>query len=576
MYNFVRCAMAVACLLCSSGLYAQGSVNAYEFDGIDDYMDGNDLGLNSVYNNFTMEMWVNPNDTSPLPPESNCLTCVISNFNQKYAIGPEWGSPGFNNSSIAGSGIVVGTNGVAVVEHKDNYLAAPLVYRAPLQSGWNHIAVVYNALTPYLYLNGVLVATGLTSLQTNVFPSAYIGGFWYGNYSGLMDEVRIWDYSLSETEIRTNMTQKVSPIATGLMRYYDFDAFAWVNSEDLTGNRHATFINMNMPTQQVVSGAPIGDASTYLFPGSWASQQVSLSSSSKGLLKIDSVQGNPDGVFIYRVNSLPNSSTGLSGVGDNTVYFGTFVAGGTAPEYNITFDYNNYPSAFADEQNLELNKRIDNSVSFWAAASASVNSTANTLKLTSFSGRTELMLTNPLTPLPMVLNRFAGKSQENYITLSWSLTDPVELKSQELQKSIDGKTYSRVSGFENIEYVPGTYSFNSNDRTPVAGANYYRLKFVTQSGTVSYSDMVAVPWSSTKELLVGPLPAENAVLLSCGNAVQNLKCTWYDMSGRELLNFNYQNVMNASIPVPQGNSGHTLVLATNLDGQIKYRTVLVK
>ena len=91
----------------------------------------------------------------------------------------------------------MGTNGVSVFEHSASYLPSLLVYNATI-AGWTHIAVVYSDRQPSLYLNGVLVRTGLTS-GADSYPSTCLGevGVGYGYYAGLLDEVSIYDRALS-------------------------------------------------------------------------------------------------------------------------------------------------------------------------------------------------------------------------------------------------------------------------------------------------------------------------------------------------------------------------------------------
>jgi hypothetical protein len=73
-------------------------------------------------------------------------------------------------------------------------LPSPLVYSADIV-GWTHVALVYSNKLPRLYLNGVLVHTGLPSTKGFVHPSASLGGsvqgLGYGNFRGQLDEVRI-------------------------------------------------------------------------------------------------------------------------------------------------------------------------------------------------------------------------------------------------------------------------------------------------------------------------------------------------------------------------------------------------
>ena len=96
----------------------------------------------------------------------------------------------------------MGTNGVTVFEHTSDNLYSPIVYNADL-SGWTHIAAVYTDKVATLYVNGALVATGVTPRAglTQVFPSSLFGGTAYGYYQGALDEVRIFNRALTPFEI---------------------------------------------------------------------------------------------------------------------------------------------------------------------------------------------------------------------------------------------------------------------------------------------------------------------------------------------------------------------------------------
>ncbi len=88
-------------------------------------------------------------------------------------------------------------------EQAPSYLPSLLVYNATI-NGWTHIAVVYVNRQPTLYVNGVAVQTGLTSARSSS-PSTPLGeeNSGYGYYSGLLDEVSIYNRALSGTEIMT-------------------------------------------------------------------------------------------------------------------------------------------------------------------------------------------------------------------------------------------------------------------------------------------------------------------------------------------------------------------------------------
>ena len=146
---------------------------------------------------FTMEFWARPEATRPVTPEQNFG--ITGTGGQRYAIGADYRGL----SSYANAGVSVGTNGISVFEHGPSFLPSPLVYESPVAlTEWTHIAVVYENRTPRLYVNGVLVRTGLTSPR-GVSPSKAFGNeFGYGQYAGLLDDIGIYQRALADAEIQ--------------------------------------------------------------------------------------------------------------------------------------------------------------------------------------------------------------------------------------------------------------------------------------------------------------------------------------------------------------------------------------
>ncbi|MDB6019200.1 MAG: hypothetical protein JWR19_3689 [Pedosphaera sp.] len=172
---------------------------AFNFDGVT-----NTVSVGPIYaslvNNFTMEFWVNPLASRAVTAEAT--TGITGTSNQRYAIFPEEGAT-YYGAGQAGAGVSVGTNGISVFEHSDNYLTSLLVYNATI-SGWTHIAVVYQNRQPQLYVNGVLQRTGLTSTFT-VHPSADLSGI-YGYFQGGLDEIGIYNRALTANEVQSIYT----------------------------------------------------------------------------------------------------------------------------------------------------------------------------------------------------------------------------------------------------------------------------------------------------------------------------------------------------------------------------------
>ncbi|HEX8919947.1 MAG TPA: LamG-like jellyroll fold domain-containing protein [Pyrinomonadaceae bacterium] len=181
----------------SAGKVGSGSLS---FDGVDDRVTvAANSTLLDVGNNFTISFWAYPRSTHQIDAEGYTWGGTSG---QRYAFAPRYG-PG----NDAGAGISVGTNGVSVYEHSGNYMPASLVYQGTL-SGWTHITLVYENKQPRLYINGVLVRTGLTSSRSNIILHPQdMGGMSYGYYDGLLDDVRVYNQVLSANDIQTLATE---------------------------------------------------------------------------------------------------------------------------------------------------------------------------------------------------------------------------------------------------------------------------------------------------------------------------------------------------------------------------------
>jgi hypothetical protein len=166
------------------------------FDGSNDFVDLSTLGNPITSNNFTFNFWSLPTQTHQIDSEST--TGVAGTSGQKYAIDV------LNGITNSYAGVSVGTNGISVYEHGSAYMPALLVYQTTITT-YTNIAVVYVAKQPLLYINGVLVRTGLTSPKTQVFLGIrWIGKGDYGFYGGQLSSIGYYNRALSATEVLQN------------------------------------------------------------------------------------------------------------------------------------------------------------------------------------------------------------------------------------------------------------------------------------------------------------------------------------------------------------------------------------
>lgn len=176
--------------------YNTGSGGSIVFDGTNDFVDLPTLGNPIAINNFTYNFWCLPTQTRTPFNESTSGTDGVSG--QKYAIDL------INGLSNSYAGVSVGTNGVSVYEHGTSYIPALLVYQTTITTYVN-IAVVYISKQPFLYINGILVRAGLTSLRPQVqMGIRWIGKGDYGAYGGRLNSVLYYNRALSASEVLQN------------------------------------------------------------------------------------------------------------------------------------------------------------------------------------------------------------------------------------------------------------------------------------------------------------------------------------------------------------------------------------
>ena len=134
----------------------------------------------SLTGSFTIEMWVSPNTAGVT---STLLQKRVGSANNGYTFLMSSGKPAIRNNSqtrLTGKTVIPANN-------------------------WTHIAGTYNSSTNVfsIYINGVLDTTSTVASAQPVgnSDSVIIGTGFNGSFIGKMDEVRIWNRALSNSEI---------------------------------------------------------------------------------------------------------------------------------------------------------------------------------------------------------------------------------------------------------------------------------------------------------------------------------------------------------------------------------------
>jgi Leucine-rich repeat (LRR) protein len=122
---------------------------------------------------------------------------------------------------------------------------------------WQHLALIKDSTRVSVYINGTLADTVYHPNPVNYDGNQFLrlGKHGYGgrNWSGEMDEVRLWRKALCQTEIQARLNCELSGTQNGLLGYYKFnqgtvgcDNTAETVLKDETGQHNGTLKNFSL------------------------------------------------------------------------------------------------------------------------------------------------------------------------------------------------------------------------------------------------------------------------------------------------------------------------------------------
>jgi hypothetical protein len=174
--------------------------SALSFNGTNSWVTVADNTALDFTNGMTLEDWVKPNTLTG-------YTTVLMK---------ERGTTGLNYSLYASDN--TGQPPAAYVYRGSDISA--LGATTLTIGAWSHLAATYDGANLRLYVNGALVRTRAVSGNlANTANPLRIGGnaVWGEYFSGLIDEVRVYNRALSQTELQTDMNTAVNPAPAAMM-----------------------------------------------------------------------------------------------------------------------------------------------------------------------------------------------------------------------------------------------------------------------------------------------------------------------------------------------------------------------
>lgn len=353
-----------------------GSGSALNFNGTSDYVNIPHNSALDPSTNFTVEAWIKADAWAV----SSWQNTIVSK-DQWTAVSEGWVLRCGANGTLSFN-LALNNNGSWYE-----------VTSTPVMSvnKWYHVAGTYDGATLRLYLNGKQVATmNQVGTITPSSASVKIGNIAMTGQSrffdGQIDEVRIWNATLTEATLRTYMCHKIDinhPNLSSLTAHYTLNAGSGTTAFDQSLPAYnGTLVGASW----VVSGVPLGDGSAYVYNTSWSGQNFKYGHPNGDSLLISNLTGNPDGAHIYFVDAPPNYNDpppGVLNISQNR-YYGVYLTAGTSPTYTATYEYNGLPG-ISNQGVISLNYRTDNADSTWATLAATQDTILMTFTKTASS-----------------------------------------------------------------------------------------------------------------------------------------------------------------------------------------------
>ena len=197
--------------------------NAILFDGTQDFLRIPDAPHLGGMSGLTIELWFMPHDTSrdnPIFTKSDRIA-IMTDRSYELALAPHTPSWAVFTGSTGWTWLHGSTPPPVTVDQ------------------WTHIAATYDSIegVANLYFDATLFLTTTTDAyglpiselirdsREDLILGAILANPYHGALfsSGVMDEVRIWNYGRSTSQIAQNYDRVVDPTENGLIGYWNFD-----------------------------------------------------------------------------------------------------------------------------------------------------------------------------------------------------------------------------------------------------------------------------------------------------------------------------------------------------------------
>jgi hypothetical protein len=179
-------------------------------------------------------------------------------------------------------------------------------------------------------------------------------------------------------------------------------------------------------------------------------------------------------------------------------------------------------------------------------------------------------------PMPINLLLFNGSMENQSALLRWKVENESNLSGYELQRSIDGREFSKLAAITAIHANDYSYA------DPVSGLNattiYYRLKMIDKDGSSRLSNIVTLRLTSPGSISVYPNPANYVIYITTKQAINGFTDVQVrDVTGKLVVSKSRQQVTSGySIPVSQLAPGIYLLVISTKEGRLSGKFTITR
>ncbi len=148
-----------------------------------------------------------------------------------------------------------------------------------------------------------------------------------------------------------------------------------------------------------------------------------------------------------------------------------------------------------------------------------------------------------LSALPVELLYFRAIPASEVIELEWATASEIDHAFFSLERSADGVNFIELESFSASanSYELKTYQYR--DASPLANANYYRLRQEDLDGRITYSETVVVVFEPSISIIsIYPNPVKDELKVRLPDSDQTTEIVLYNLIGQE----QYRNYLPAS------------------------------